>query len=133
MRNQTLMKEARKAIIKQIEELGEITIEEAIKLVEPHFIFDSDQAKRSAIRRTATSIIARVKDDKGIRKNFIIKDKNDNSKAIDIEKARNVKELKIIRETLKRSRDTIDKSIKKINQRENVLAGQLSINDIKVR
>lgn len=127
------MKEARKAIIKQIEELGEITIEEAIKLVEPHFIFDSDQAKRSAIRRTATSIIARVKDDKGIRKNFIIKDKNDNSKAIDIEKARNVKELKIIRETLKRSRDTIDKSIKKINQRENVLAGQLSINDIKVR
>ncbi|MBV4417680.1 hypothetical protein, partial [Clostridium tyrobutyricum] len=79
MGNRTLMKKAREKIISQIEDLGEISIEEAMKIIEPHFIFDSDQAKKSAIRRTATNIIARIKDDKGIRKNFIVKDKNQNS------------------------------------------------------
>ena len=133
MGNRTLMKKAREKIISQMEELGEISIEEAMKIIEPHFIFDSDQAKKSAIRRTATNIIARIKDDKGIRKNFIVKDKNQNSRAIDVSKSKNVKDLKKIKEHLKKTRDTTDMAIWKINNREKVLSGQLSIKDIEAK
>ena len=133
MGNRTLMKKAREKIISQMEELGEISIEEAMKIIEPHFIFDSDQAKKSAIRRTATNIIARIKDDKGIRKNFIVKDKNQNSRTIDVSKSKNVKDLKKIKEHLKKTRDTTDMAIWKINNREKVLSGQLSIKDIEAK
>lgn len=133
MASRTLMKKAREKIISQIEELGEISIGEAMKIIEPHFIFDSEQAKRSAIRRTATNIVAGIKDDKGIRKNFIVKDKNQNSKAIDVEKSKSVKELKTLKEHLKKTRDTTDRAIWKINNREKILSGQLSIEDIKVK
>lgn len=133
MASRTLMKKAREKIISQIEELGEISIEEAMEIIEPHFIFDSEQAKRSAIRRTATNIIARIKDDKGIRKNFIVKDKNQNSKAIDVEKSKSIKELKTLKEHLKKTRDTTDRAIWKIDKRAQVLSGQLSMEDIEVK
>jgi lipopolysaccharide export LptBFGC system permease protein LptF len=104
-----------------------------MKIIEPYFIFDSDQAKKSAIRRTATNIIAGIKDDKGIRKNFIVKDKNQNSRAIDVNKSKNIKYLKKIKEHLKKNRNTTDMAIWKINSREKVLSGQLSIKDIKAK
>ncbi|MBV4417150.1 hypothetical protein, partial [Clostridium tyrobutyricum] len=62
-----------------------------------------------------------------------VKDKNQNSRAIDVSKSKNVKDLRKIKEHLKKARDTTDMAIWKINNKENVLSGQLSIKDIKVK
>ena len=129
MKNRTLMKKAKEAILKQIEELGEITIEEAIQLVDPHYSFDSQQARKSAVRRKAISIISLVKDEKGIRKNFVITDKEGTAKVIDIDKSKNVRDLDELKKHLVKSRITIGRSIKKIGKRQKQLTGQISIFD----
>lgn len=131
MRNQSLLKEAKKVILEQMEEMGEMNTEDVMDLIEPHFLFDYSQAKKSAIRRKANNLIAQIKDEKGIRKCFILQDKEGNPKAINVEKSRNIKELSTVRKNLEKKRTTMGRSINKINEREKRIQWQVSIEDIQ--
>lgn len=124
------MKEAKEVILQQMEDLGEMTIENVMELVEPHFIFDSMQAKKSAIRRKSINLIAQLKDEKGVRKCFVIKDEEGTPKAINIDKNNDVKELEVVESSLTKSMDGYWSSIKKIKRRKQIIAGQITFDEV---
>lgn len=125
----SLERKAKETILKQIEELGEITIENAIELVTPHFSFDADKSRKSAIRRKAISLIAQLRDEKGVRKCFVIKDTEGISKAINIEKNNNLAELEIVESSFNKIMSGYYSSIAKVKNRKSILEGQTSIFD----
>lgn len=124
------MKKAKESILRRIEEAGEISIEEAIKIVDPHYNFDSQQARKSAVRRKTISIISQVKDEKGVRKNFIITDEEGTSKAINVDKSNDLNGLDKLKKHLVKNKITIGRSIRKIGKRQKQLSGQISIDEL---
>ena len=125
----SLDKKAKEIIVRQIEELGEITIENAIELVAPHFSFDSDKSRKSAIRRKTISLIAQLRDEKGVRKCFVIKDTKGISKAINIEKSNSLTELGLVESAFTKVMSGYHSSVVKIKNRKSILEGQTSIFD----
>lgn len=125
----SLEKKAKEVIVRQLEELGEITIEKAIELITPHFSFDSDKSKKSQIRRKAVSIVSQLRDENRIRKCFVVKTTEGISKAINIEKSNNLAELEIVESSFNKIMSGYFNSVAKIKNRKNIIQGQTSIFD----
>lgn len=125
----SLERKAKETILRQIEDLGEITIENAIELVAPHFSFDVDKSRKSAIRRKTISLIAQLRDEKGVRKCFVIKDTEGISKAINIEKNNSLTELGLVESAFTKVMKGYYSSIAKVKNRKSILEGQTSIFD----
>lgn len=125
----SLERKAKETILRQIKDLGEITIENAIELVTPHFSFDADKSRKSAIRRKAISLIAQSRDEKGVRKCFVIKDTEEISKAINVEKSNSLTELALVESAFTKVMGGYYSSIAKVKNRKNILEVQISIFD----
>lgn len=125
----SLERKAKETILRQIEDLGEITIENAIELVTPHFSFDADKSRKSAIRRRTISLIAQLRDEKGVRKCFVIKDTEGISKAINIEKNNSLTELGLVESAFTRVMKGYYSSIAKVKNRKSIIEEQTSIFD----
>jgi hypothetical protein len=125
----SLERKAKETILRQIEDLGEITIENAIELVTPHFSFDADKSRKSAIRRKAISLIAQSRDEKGVRKCFVIKDTKGISKAINVEKSNCLAELLLVESAFTKVMSGYYGSMAKVKNRKSILESQTSIFD----
>lgn len=125
MRDIQLEKRAKEIILGQMEELAEMDTEVVMDLIRPHFSFDYRKAKEQAIRRKANNLIAHLKDENGVRKCF----KHDD-KFINIENTKDLKALKEINRQLENKYVGLNKSIKKVNRRKQVLEGQLSLLEV---
>ncbi|MEY8001176.1 hypothetical protein AB8U03_13425 [Clostridium sp. Mt-5] len=128
----SLEKKAREAILQQMDELGEITTDDVMELIRPHYIFDIRKLRNQALRRTANNLMRKYKDDKGIRTCFNYKDEGV-SKYVNVDKTRNLKALENVESQLNKKYKGLNASKKKVTLRKQVLSGQLSIKDIEAK
>ena len=61
MASKYLTPEARDYIEEQVHDFGEITTDEVMELVRPHFLFDPETAREQQIRRVAHRIMSAVR------------------------------------------------------------------------
>jgi len=90
---------------------------------------DHDQAVYQAWRRKAVSLMATVKDEKGVRKIFATKDENKQTHFTDIESEKQSAILKEVRIHLGKMKNGLEKSFKKVSklERKAVSAEQQSL------
>ena len=119
MKQTLLEKRAQQVILQQIEERGEMSIDEIMELIKPHLIFDSEIARKQALRRKAHQIAAKSKDERGVRKNFAYNDTCHN-----IETTNSLEAVEGIIEKHSKVYDKYDADIKKAKRRRLELMGQ---------
>lgn len=130
--SEVLEKKAKEKILDQMDELGgEITTEDVIELLRPHYIFNIRKLREQALRRTANNLMSTYRDSKGIRTCFSCKDDDGNSKYFNVEKTKDLKALENIEIQLNKKYKGLDNSKKKIQRRRQELSGQLIFNEIK--
>nr|WP_321026475.1 hypothetical protein [Clostridium neonatale] len=128
--SKVLEKKAREKILEQMDELGgEITTEQIIELIRPHYIFDIRKLREQALRRTANSIMATYKDKKGIRTCFNCKDDEGKSKYFNIETTTDKRALSNIETQLNKKYKGLNISMKKVKKRREELSGQISFDE----
>ncbi len=129
-RSKVLTPEARQFIEDQIHDYGEITTEEVMDLVRPHFVFDPESAREQQIRRTAHRIMSGIRSYDKTRTCFAIK-KEGESTYVNVENTQSIEDLDKVRAQLGYKFDGLNRSLKKVNERTLHLQGQLSFfNDI---
>lgn len=123
-KQELLSKEAKIFILKQIEEdAGEISIDDVMDLVRPHFIFDYQLSREQAIRRKAKNLIASIKDEQGIRRVF----SKGNNVYVDVDTTKDEDALRYIEEELEKKYASLSASRKKVSNRRRVLEGQMQL------
>lgn len=128
----SLEKQAKKAILEQMEELGEITTDVVMDLMRPHYIFDIKKLREQALRRTANNLMRSYKDDRGIRSCFNRKNKEGKSSYVNVDTTTNIDALIEIGLQLDKKYKGLNESKKKINRRMEKLSGQISIEDVAI-
>ena len=128
-RNLSLSKEARERIKDQMRDYGELTRDEAYEIVEPHFMFCPDDAKRREIYRSIQSIKQSIRTEDGKRSCFNYKDAAD-SVYVNIETTESLRSLNAVEEQLRRQHEGLGVSRKRVSRRRAVLHDQLGIDDI---
>ncbi len=128
MASKYLTPEAKKYIENQIYSRGEITTEEVMDIVRPHFMFDMLSAREQQIRRVAHRIMSSMRSTDHTRTCFAI-DKYGESTYINIENSSSIEDLDKVREQLGNKFDGLNKSLKKVNERANEVMGQTSLFD----
>lgn len=123
----TLSKEARTAIISEMRKRSEMTTDEAMELVRPHYVFDSLSAKEQLIRRKANSLMASIRGKDGIRAYFAA---TKSKRYVNIEQTLNLKDLKAIVAQLECKKVGLDASIKKTRNRMKEIEGQISFQEL---
>ncbi|SKB00030.1 hypothetical protein SAMN05443428_1411 [Caloramator quimbayensis] len=125
-----LEKRAKEVILKQMEDLAEITTEQVMELIKPHFCPDYQKLAEQALRRQANNLIARYRDDKGVRKYFNYKDPWGTSKYVNVDKTDDVYALSAIEINLEKKLLGLSTSVKKIKKHKQEIIGQLSIENL---
>ncbi|MFA6941440.1 MAG: hypothetical protein WCQ54_10780 [Clostridiaceae bacterium] len=130
MRNQSLEKRAKEVILQQMEELGEITKENVMELIRPHFSPDLQILREQALGRAANNLMRSYKDDKGIRTCFNCKDNSGNSKYVNVDKTKDLGALNYIEKQLNKKYLGLNQSKKKVSRRKQQLSGQLMFEEV---
>lgn len=125
-----LSKEAKNVITEVLESIGEISLENAMALVEPHYMFDPVKAKQSEVRKVTRSLISQIRDDGGVRKCFLIKDEEGETKAVNVDKNNNLEELHLVSSHLTKQAEGLYASIRKVRRREQEVIGQMKLEEI---
>jgi len=125
--SRALDKRAVEAILRLMEELDEVTTESVMDIVRPHFMFDPRVAREREIRRKANRLMARFRDDKGVRTCFSYKDVTGQSKYVNVDKTNDIEAVKAVSEQINDKYFGLSKAKKKLNARLLELAGQTSL------
>lgn len=125
-RSRKLEPKASEMIYKKMYDLGEMEREELIDLIRPHFIFDKPSAERREILQLANRMMARVKDEKGIRTVFAC-NVDGVHKYVDIDKSKDLPALKSVDNQLTEKRNGLELSCAKASRRRMEVEGQLSL------
>lgn len=125
MASKYLTPEARDYIEEQVHDRGEITTEEVMEMVRPHFLFDPESALEQQIRRVAHRIMASVRAEDNTRICFAIK-RDAESTYVNVENTTSVEDLDKVRAQLGRKYDGLNRSLKKVNERFHEIDGQMS-------
>ena len=126
-RTRKLEPKAREVIMQKIYESGEMETEEIMDLIDPHFLFDKDAARKRELRRTAQQMMSQVRDEKGVRIVFACK-VDGIRKYVNIDESRNVKALRSVEGQLADKRNGLEVSCAKASKRRMEVEGQLSFN-----
>lgn len=127
-RSKVLTPEARQFIEDQIHDHGEITTDEVMELVRPHFIFDPESAREQQIRRTAHRIMSSIRDTDKTRICFAIKRQGE-STYVNVESNESIEDLNKVRAQLGYKFDGLTRSLKKVNERTRQIQGQLTFDE----
>jgi hypothetical protein len=120
-----------RARINQILDLrGEISMDEAVKIIMPHLIVDYQDLRLELAKRVARSIMAARKDTSGVRSTFATKRKDNSSVYIDLDTCKNLKDAQIVERQLYDKRKGIIKSHQKAKYVVRQLEGQISMAEI---
>ena len=123
-RNNCLDPKAREYIITQLHDNGQMTKEEVMDLIRPHFSFDPVAAEERAIGRYANRLVASVRDEAGVRTCFTVQNKDT---IVNIEKSKNLALVKTIENQLSRQIEGIRRSQRRAARRMRELEGQISM------
>lgn len=130
-RTRTLEPKARELIVQKIRESGEVETEELMDLIRPHFIFDPQAAKESAIRRKAHQLAAQVRDEDGVRTVFNCK-VDGVSKYVNIDESHDRDSLRGVEDQLTEKLKGLSVSAAKASRRRAEVEGQMSLDLAKM-
>lgn len=125
-RTRKLEAKAREMIYQKICDSGELDAEELFDLINPHFLFDEQSARRRDVLRLGNQMVAKIKDDKGIRTVFACK-VDGVRKYVDIELSQNIKALRSVEGQLTEKCNGLEISCAKASLRRMEVEGQLSM------
>jgi hypothetical protein len=114
-----LEKQAVEVILEKVSENSEMPVEKVMEIVEPHYLFDPVIAREREIRQKAHQIIAKVRDEKGIRDIYVCGDKY-----VNVTKTKDKESLKKIRQKQEKLHTGIGISVDKLNVCEMIANGQ---------
>ena len=126
MASKYLTPEARDYIEEQVHDFGEITTDQAMELVRPHFLFDPETAREQQIRRVAHRIMSAVRADDGTRTSFAV-NKGGESTYVNVENTTSIEDLDKVKAQLGNKYDGLNRSLKKVNERFREIEGQTSM------
>lgn len=121
-----LEKRAHEFIIQQIREHGEMTSEEIMELIRPHYIFDVPKLMEQALRRKANQLVAQVRDEQGVRTvfNCIV---DGVSKYVNVDTCNNLTSIKSVEAQLDEKLKGLTISKAKASRRRMEIEGQLKL------
>lgn len=122
-----LDKRATVIILELMEELSEVTTEAVMDLIRPHFMFDPRAARERELRRKTHRIMAKFKDDKGVRTCFSYTDALGQSKYVNIDKTFDINALYGVDQQLSQKVSGLKKSGMKSSRRILELSGQMGL------
>ena len=125
--SKALDKRAADVILALMEDLGEVTTEAVMDLIRPHYMFDAHAAKEREVRRKTHSIMAKFKDDKGVRTCFSYTDALGQSKYVNIDETFDINALNGVDQQLNQKVSGLRKSGIKTSRRILELSGQLGL------
>lgn len=125
--SKALDKRAVEIILALMEAKGEMTTESAMDIVRPHFMFDPRAAREREIRRKTHQLMAKLKDDKGIRTCFSYTDDLGQSKYVNIDKTLDIVALNGVDRQLNQRVTGLKKSGMKSSRRILELSGQMGL------
>ena len=123
-----LSKQARENIKQFMIDNGQMTTDEAMAMVEPHYMFDPQTAKRAEIRQVVHRIMRSIKGVAGKRACFNLKDAE--SRYINIETTTSLNALDGVERQLDAQFFGLSDSKYRIAKRRRVLIGQLGLPDV---
>lgn len=109
---------------------GEITMDEAVEIVEPHLICNYQEMRIQKAKQVVRSIMQSRKDSAGTRTCFATKRDGGESVYIDIDTCESVNDLRIVEQQLYEKAKGTVKSHRKARTNLRVLEGQVSMADI---
>lgn len=121
-----LSKQARDYIKTVMRDNGQMTTDEAIEIVEPHYMFDPQTAKQAEIRRVVHNIMRNIKGETGKRACFSLEAAS-GSLYINIETTTAVHYLDGVEKQINQKYYGLKETKKRIAKRRYVLTGQLSL------
>lgn len=128
----TLEKQAREFIIRQIKENGEMTAEDIVELIRPHYIFDPQATLEQALRRKAQNLMAQIRDENGVRNVFNCK-VDGVSKYVNVDTCNNLISVKSVEVQLGEKLNGLTASKAKASRRAMELEGQYSLDLEKLK
>lgn len=126
MRTRKLEPKASEMIYQKMYDSGEMEREELVDLIAPHFIFDKSSAERREILQLANRMMARVKDDKGIRTVFAC-NVSGVHKYVDIDKCQDLIALRSVEGQLTEKSNGLELSCAKASRRRMEVEGQMNL------
>ena len=126
-----LEKKAKESILEQIGDLEQVTKENVVELIRAHYFFDIESLKEQELGRAANRLIAKHKDDNGIRSFFNCKNDDGSSNYVNVDKTKDLKALENIDKQLTNKYKGLNESKKKVNRRQKELSGQVSFKEIE--
>lgn len=121
-----LEKRARDFIVQQIRENGEMTTDDIVELMRPHYMFDPQVAMEQALRRKANQLMAQIRDESGIRTVFNCR-VDGVSKYVDVDTCENLMSLRSVEDQLDEKLKGIAASKAKASRRCYEVAGQMKL------
>lgn len=125
-RQRTLEPKAKEMIYQKIHEAGEMSRDEIVELIRPHYDFDKQIAKEQALRRKAQQIMTSIRDEYGARTVFNCK-VDGVSKYVNIDTSKDVTSLRSIDRQLTEKLEGLKISSAKASRRRAEVEGQLSL------
>jgi hypothetical protein len=125
-------KKVKEVIYNQMEKLGgEIKQEDVIFIINPYIESEIDvkKLKDQYRKRIANNLMARFRDDIGIRDCFVVQD-GSGSKYVNVDRTKNIKDLKAINVMLKNKINGLTASKSKVNKKYHKLLGQISFDEL---
>lgn len=124
-RARRLEPKAREMIKQKLYEAGEITTEELMEMIDPHYLFDKVAARKREVRRMAQQMMSAMRDEKGVRTTF-----NCNidgvSKYVNIEASNDIDNLRGVDVQLRTKLEGLKASSAKASRRRLEVEGQIS-------
>lgn len=131
-RARRLEPKAREMIKQKLYEAGEITTEELMDMIDPHYLFDKVAARKREVRRMAQQMMSAMRDEKGIRTTF-----NCNidgvSKYVNIETNNDIDSIRGVDAQLRTKLEGLKASSAKASRRRMEVEGQMSLDLEEVR
>ena len=121
-----LEKRARDFIMQQIRENGEMTTEEIVELIRPHYIFDIPKIMEQSLRRKANQLMAQVRDEHGVRTVFNCNNDRE-SKYVNVDTSNNLISIKSIEAQLDEKLKGLSISKAKASRRRMEIEGQMKL------
>lgn len=131
-RTRKLEPKAREMIRQKLYEAGEISTEELVDMIDPHYLFDQATARQREVRRMAQRMMSTMRDKKGVRTTF-----NCNidgvSKYINIETNNDLDNIRGVDAQLRTKLEGLKASSAKASRRRMEFEGQLNLDLEEVR
>ncbi len=119
-----LDKRAREVILERMRDIGEMSTEEIMNLVRPHYFFDAQEAKEQGVRRQANQLVRSLRDDTGTRICFAVRKEN---LYVNLERCTDRKHIDAVEQLLDKQLNGLTASYRKAKRRKEELEGQLAL------